>query len=115
MSEHEEQKALFDWANWEAKKYPELNRLFAIPNGGSRHLLVAKKLKAEGVKAGVPDIFFPLPKKPYHGLWIEMKYGKNKLTKEQEKWLNFLNERGYKAIVCYSSEEAIDVIRGYIK
>lgn len=29
---------------------------FAIPNGGFRHKKIAEELRAEGVKAGVPDI-----------------------------------------------------------
>ena len=59
-TEHEEQCALFEWADcW----FPMVSALlFAIPMGGHRHIAVAAKLKAEGVKAGVPDIFFALPK-----------------------------------------------------
>ena len=59
-SEHEEQVALFEWAEWNKRQYPELELMFAIPNGGQRHVVVAKKLKDEGVKAGVPDIFLPV-------------------------------------------------------
>jgi hypothetical protein len=58
-NEHEEQVALFEWAAWNSSKYKELELMFAIPNGGQRHVVVARKLKDEGVKAGVPDIFLP--------------------------------------------------------
>ena len=59
MSEHHEQCALFAWLRLQ---WPDLDRVsFAIPNGGHRHKAVAGKLKAEGVKAGVPDIFIAYP------------------------------------------------------
>ncbi len=56
MSEHQEQCALFHWAAHMESKHPQLGLLFAIPNGGLRNKLVARKLKMEGVKAGVLEI-----------------------------------------------------------
>ena len=56
MSEHAHQVALFDWANLHLGRMPELAAMYAIPNGGARSKATAGKLKAEGVKAGVPDI-----------------------------------------------------------
>lgn len=73
MTEHEEQKALIEWSAWMSNARPELSLMFAVPNGGDRHPAVAAKLKAEGVKAGVPDIFLPVPRNGYHGLFIELK------------------------------------------
>jgi len=55
---------------------------------------------AEGVKRGVPDVFLPVARGGYHGLWIEMKYGKNKTTSNQKWWLNELKDQGYKTAVC---------------
>lgn len=65
--EGEEQAALFRWAQFQSGKYPELDLMFHIPNGGKRGKAEAARFKAEGVKAGVPDIFFPKAK------WIETK------------------------------------------
>lgn len=48
--EHAEQVALCRWLDFRQIPYA------AIPNGGHRHVAVARKLKAEGVKAGVPDV-----------------------------------------------------------
>jgi hypothetical protein len=119
--EHTEQVALVNWARANEGKYPELRNLFAIPNGGHRHLSVAKKLKAEGVRKGVLDIFLAHPVKNiqiifkgYSGLFIEMKFGKNKLTKEQKEWIERLTQAGYKCSVCYSFEEARDKILNYL-
>jgi len=114
MSEHDEQKALFEWAAWACGRYPELEYLHAIPNGGHRHIRVAKRLKAEGVKPGVPDLCLPVARDGYHGLYIEMKFGRNKPTDHQERWLEFLNEQGYLAVVCWGWEQARETIEEYL-
>lgn len=88
--------------------------LFHVPNGGSRNPIEAHNLKLQGVKPGVPDIFYPLPNKKYHGLFIEMKFGKNKPTKNQEIWIKYLNSVGYLAVVCYSADEAITLLNNYV-
>lgn len=113
MSEHDEQVALFDWARLNESKHPQLKMLFAIPNGGLRNMVVAKKLKREGVKAGVPDMFLAVRTRTRSGLFIEMKFGKNKTTKEQDEWIQKLNGVFYTA-VCYSFEEAKQVIIDYL-
>ena len=112
-SESSEQQALIEWCNLNRLKYIGLDLLFAIPNGGSRHKLEAFRLKKEGVKAGVPDLFLPVAKKGYNGLFIEMKYGRNKLTEKQKEWIINLNLQGYKTAVCYGTEEAITVLKEY--
>lgn len=93
---------------------PQCRYLFHIPNGGHRNFLEALNLKKQGVKAGVPDLFLPLPNKKYHGLFIEMKYGKNKPTPNQKEWIKYLNSVGYLAIVCYGAEQALDILKKYI-
>lgn len=114
-SEAREQEAIFNWAKFCSIKYPELNLLFAIPNGGSRHPLEAVNLKKQGVKSGVPDMLLPVPKCGYHGLFIELKSGKNKATDNQKFWLTELEKQGYKAILCYESENAIKEIEKYLQ
>src|SRR5262245_46077094 len=83
-SEHVEQVALFKWAARNQGREPLLCLLFAIPNGGKRDKVTAARLKAEGVKAGVPDICLPVARMGYYGFWIEMKVGKNKTTDDQD-------------------------------
>lgn len=55
-TESVEQQLLFRWARFYVSKYPELALLYHIPNGGSRRKSEAGRFKAEGVKAGVPDL-----------------------------------------------------------
>ena len=89
--------------------------MFHIPNGGSRNKVEAANLKRQGVKPGVPDIFLPVAKGNYHGLWIEMKTGKNKPTAYQNTYIDYLNSNSYKAVVCYGADEAIRVITEYLE
>ena len=96
-------------------RYCELKGIpvYHVPNGGTRNRLEAKSLKRQGVKAGVPDLCFPVPKGKYHGMYIEMKYGKNKTTQAQNEWLELLSKNGYMTAVCYGVEEAQAVLDKY--
>lgn len=82
--EDTEQMGVIDWANWNTGRFPELKLLFHVPNGGKRNAAEAARFKAMGVKAGVPDLCLPVARGGYAGLYIEMKYGKNKTTEKQE-------------------------------
>jgi hypothetical protein len=110
--------------------------MFAIPNGGERNKIVAANLKAEGVRAGVPDILLPVPgyevpgddTPKWYGLFIEMKKpgAKHKrkvptdkwdtggVSEEQKIWLAALEGQGYKCVVCYSWYEAANEIKFYL-
>lgn len=114
-SEHDEQVALFQWIFMQLNKYPELNNIFAIPNGGHRHKLTAIKLKKEGVRAGVLDIFLAYPKGKYHGLFLEMKVKNNRLQDNQKEWINRLEPAGYKCVVCWSWLDAKQAILEYLE
>jgi hypothetical protein len=114
MSESTEQQALFEWAEIAAKKTPELRLMYAVPNGGKRNIATAVRLKKEGVKPGVPDICLPVPRGRYHGLYIEMKFGRNKPSEAQKWWIEQLQQQGYKVNVCYGWGEAVKVIVDYL-
>lgn len=113
-SEAAEQTALVRWAELFSGRVPELRLLYHIPNGGSRNRLEAANLKMQGVKSGVPDLCLPVASRGNHGLYIEMKYGKNRPTKNQIEWMEMLKEQGYDARVCYSAEEAAKTIIDYL-
>ena len=113
-TEADEQKALMQWAKWQEGRYPELKLLHHCPNGGTRNKLEAANLKRQGVKAGVPDLFLPVARNGKYGMFIEMKVGRNKCTDNQKKWIRNLLEQGYEVKVCYSCEEAIQIIKKYL-
>ncbi len=113
-SESEEQQALFQWATLMTGRYPELELLYHVPNGGARNPATAGRLKAEGVKAGVPDVCLPVPRGIYHGLYIEMKVKPNRPTKDQLHWLELLSRQGHKTAVCYSWKEASALLEKYL-
>ena len=112
MSEHTEQVALFSWAKMSEGRHPQLKNMFSIPNGGKRKNGWWEK--SEGLKSGVPDIFLSVAKNGKHGLYIELKYGKNKPSKNQLEWLSALSDEGYEAKVCYGFDEAKKAICDYM-
>jgi hypothetical protein len=90
--EHHEQTKLVQWFELQ---FPEV-RVLAIPNGGNRNIITAKKLKAEGVRRGVPDLLIPA-----WGLWIEMKNTKGgRVSPEQKQWIEYLRGVGHTVFVC---------------
>jgi hypothetical protein len=113
--EHLAQVAVFVWAALNQHRRPELEFMYAVPNGGHRHRAVAAKMKAEGQRRGVPDICLPVPRGGYHGFYLEMKIKPNRLSLEQKRYLEFLKSQGYHTDVAWSSEEAIDKIEAYLE
>ena len=111
MNEHDHQKIIFKWAS----TIPALDTLFAVPNGSLRDLGTAIKLKAEGVKKGVPDMMLARPSYDgkFHGLFIELKTETGRASKEQKEWIEKLNANGYRAVVCFGYKEAIGEIKNY--
>lgn len=114
-SEDTEQIAVIQWANWNRAKWPELELLHHCPNGGSRNKAEAVKLKQMGVVPGMPDLDFPVEKGAYHGLCIEMKYDRGTLQENQKRKLRLLAEQGRYCAVCYGAEEAVKVLKEYLR
>lgn len=114
MTEHDIQSTFFSFCEWRAQKDPRWGCIFAIPNGGKRHIFTARKMKKEGVKAGVPDVFVAVPSGTKHGLFIEFKAKGNKPTAKQVEWREKLTRRGYHVDVCYSADEAIELVEDYL-
>jgi hypothetical protein len=94
---------------------------FAVPNGGLRNKVQAAKLKAEGVKPGVPDVFLPYPCGQYAGLWLEFKkpgFENRKnggLSTDQIRWRQYLESCHYEYKVVYSWLQAVDCTIEYLK
>lgn len=123
-SETTEQIRVIQWAKHHESEYPALKWLMHIPNGGRRDRKEAAVLRQMGVKSGVSDLFLPYPAavlirdvnelRNYHGLFIEMKYGDNTVSRDQQQFLYDMAYRGYYAATCYSYNQAVKVIEGYL-
>ncbi len=131
LTEHQEQVALVKWANCHFFRVNDNisligNYLVASQNGASlpykktatgRYCPQANKLIAEGLKKGFPDLQLLIPCNGYHGLFIELKRAKkskSKVSDLQKLWISRLNDMGYKAVICYGADEAIQVIKDYL-
>jgi hypothetical protein len=114
-TEHAEQVELMRLVKMSEGKYPALKLMFACPNGSLRHHAVAAKLKAEGVKPGVPDLMLPVPIGGYTGLAIEMKSMTGYASREQKDWIEALRSNGWRAEVCRGREAAWKVVLEYVE
>jgi hypothetical protein len=127
-TESAHQTALFAWAALHVQEYPELKWMHHIPNGGTRgadaksRAIAGARLKAQGVKVGVPDVFLPVKRGPCSGLYIELKKpsakpkrnGKGGLSEEQLEFGVFVQEQGYGWAVCYGWEAAASLVVSYM-
>lgn len=129
-TEHAEQCAIITWSALNTGKWPVLHLLYAVPNGaffGSETKTLksgkkipvaairAHKLKAEGLKEGVPDLVLPVPSQTHHGLYIELKRRTlGQPSPHQTWWKDSLLLLGYHAILCHGATEAITAIRAYL-
>lgn len=112
-NESEIQQQVIAWS--QICKYKEnLKYLHHSPNGGNRSAREGARFKREGVKSGFPDLILPKPKQNYHGLFIEIKTEKGRITPTQKEWIEYLKENDYFTVVCRSFEETVDVIESYL-
>jgi len=116
-TEDEEQILIFSWAEviWQVYHFDDLRWMFHCPNGGYRSKATAVRLKAMGVKRGVPDIHLPVPKHGYNGLVIELKQEHGGRTSaEQREWLEHYASIGWKAVSHHGADAAIGEIEDYL-
>lgn len=110
--EHKLQCGCIQWFISQYHRYEGL--LFAVPNGGARDSVTGRKLKDEGVVAGVSDLILFVPRKGYHALCIEMKTEKGRQQETQKKWQAKVEKQGYKYVVCRSIDDFMEVVNGYL-
>lgn len=124
-SEHSHQVALMAWAALPAvnEMFPELQWFHAIGNGGSRgdtdqsRRIEGGKMKAEGVKKGVSDLFLPVKRGQWSGFYIELKKMPGKgvgPSDEQLEFGEFVKTQGYAFMIAYGWREARDAIISYL-
>ena len=116
IMKHQESTIQINCVKWLRYQYPQLaNLFFAIPNGGYRNPVTAKIMKAEGVLAGVADLFLSYPNKTKHGLYIEMKTKAGKQSEYQKQFQSNVEAVGYQYTVCHDLIEFIDTLNKYLK
>lgn len=112
--EHHEQVMLVQFLD--AHPFWRTVPFFAVPNGGGRRPGDAARLKAEGVRAGVPDLVFPLACGAYHGLYLEMKTAPPqtyRVSPAQHDYHRRLAAQQYAVVVARGCAAAIDMLEHY--
>lgn len=89
--------------------------IFAIPNGGSRNVIEAARLKREGVLAGVADLCILVVNSQYHALFVEMKTVKGVQSENQKAFEQYCIKNDYQYSVCRSFDEFIKIVTDYLK
>lgn len=113
-TEAQHQANVVNWAILHTAEWPELALLYHIPNGGSRDAIEGRHLKAQGVRAGVPDLHLPVARGEYHALYIEMKTEKGRLSEEQKQRFERLRGERNCVEVCRGWESAVQVLEWYL-
>jgi hypothetical protein len=112
MDEHNHQRLIVAWFR---NRYPDLDRLFfAIPNGGKRDPVTARRLKDEGVLPGVPDLLLAVQAGGYAGLFIEAKTRTGAASKAQKEVGAALAGQGYSVVVAKGYEAMKAAIQEYL-
>lgn len=128
-TESQIQCAIVEWANntLTNEGYRIGDFLIKIPNEGKRSFYIGNKIKKEGLKKGVSDLFLAIPslifkvsdgtscdKEYLGGLWLEVKTKRGKLSVDQKKWQERMIKAGYEAVVVRSVDEGIKEIKDYL-
>lgn len=120
---HEESDIQISCVQWFDVQYPKLV-LYAIPNGGSRTKTRIKgkdvplesiRMKREGVRKGIADLFLMVASKGYNGLYIEMKTAKGTQSEEQKAFEKECLKYGYKYVICRSLDQFMRTINDYLR
>ncbi len=114
-SEHQHQVALFQWAATLTHVHPELALMYAIPNAAKRSRRTGRHMKLEGLKPGIPDVCLPVPRGPWHALYIELKALRGRLRDNQRRRLAELHAVGNACFVCKGWEEAAQILLRYLR
>lgn len=114
-TEEQEQMAVIEWRDLMVYQFPELRLLIHIGNGGWRSKPEAVRFKKMGVHPGVSDLFLPVARDGFHGLWIEMKRKKGgKLSPDQKQWIEDMTAEHYLAVRADGAEQACEILYKYL-
>ena len=111
VTEHQIQTALFQWLR---AVHPKVVA-FAVPNAARRSPSQAAYLKAEGLRAGIPDVVLATPRGGFAGMFLELKREGGKLSDAQRETLYLLANEGYACAIAWNLDEAIELITQYLE
>jgi hypothetical protein len=104
--EHSEQVA---FVRWFRATFPSV-LIYAIPNGEKRSVAIGKKLKDEGVVAGIPDLHVPAWR-----LRIEMKRADGgRVSVEQAEVMDYLQTVGETCLLCHGCDDARKQVQEFL-
>lgn len=116
MALQREQAEHINIVNWFNYQFPELADDFHhFANERKCSVHQGRILKRMGVKKGVADFFLAIPLNGKAGLWIELKVGKNKPTKDQIAFAERKISRHYEFAFVWGFEAAKEMILTYLK
>jgi hypothetical protein len=115
-SESAEQQALIKW--WavihKTLGIADERVLFAVPNAGKRSPRAGHRMKAEGLRAGIPDLVLAVPTNSHHGLFIEMKTDTGRPSEDQLSVIQAFRSLGYECVIARGRNDAIKAITLYL-
>lgn len=114
LTERQQQQRVVKWAQEHEADFPELKLLYHVPNERKCSPQQGRQMKLMGVRSGVPDLCLPVARAGFHGLYIEMKSEKGKVSENQKFWIENLTAQGFQTAVCHSWLEAVQVLENYL-
>lgn len=114
-TEAEEQAAVVSWCRMLVMMWPELDLVYHIPNEGKRGVKARAEQKAAGLRPGVCDLFLPVARCGFHGLYVEMKALDGVMSKEQREFMTAVQKQGYFSCACFGADAGIRVIEAYMR
>jgi len=96
--------------------YPDVRYCASLGGQYQKFVSQRKKAKATGYVSGFPDLQITEARGGFYGLFIELKLNKQCYpSQNQVKWINDLNDRGYKAVICKGLDDTLTEIDNYLK
>lgn len=112
MTEDQLQQQIFTWYNnnYCLKNQSPRHIIFSVPNGGSRNVVEAKKMKATGLLSGVSDLIIVHPDKTF---FIELKTEKGIQSENQKEFEARVKNLNHEYYLIRSLEEFKQLINNF--
>ena len=109
MTEDQLQQSIFTYYNnnYCLKNHNPRHIIFAVPNGGTRNILEAKKFKATGLLSGVSDLIIVQPNR---NIFLELKIEKGIQSDNQKDFETRIKFLGFEYYICRSLEQFKNII-----